>query len=191
MVTKQQQLEWLVSKIVKWPADGAKIPVSIDDAGNPKFYMPWDAFAPWDVMRVDFTHEEWRQERDKMQKKAEQVAQPAQPAQDSSWHERGELPPVGCECQFFSDGYDAEWFDWCIFHGKATCGGLIIEHHHRTSPSRVTVELFDPLSTNFRPLRTEREKAIDELIVLVGDIEKYPTRRDAIVGIIDAGYRKK
>ena len=47
------------------------------------------------------------------------------------------------------------------------------------------------LDVEFRPLRTEREKAIDELNALVGDIEKYPTWRDAIAGIIDAGYRKQ
>ena len=42
----------------------------------------------------------------------------------------------------------------------------------------------------FRPLCTEREKAIEELNTLVGDIEKYPTWRDAIAAIYDAGYRK-
>lgn len=82
----------------------------------------------------------------------------------SDWHKNGELPPVGEVCQFFSEGYDDDWFDWCIFRGAATCGGFIIEHHHRTSPNRTTVTLFDPSSTKFRPIRTERERAIDEMV---------------------------
>ena len=113
-----------------------------------------------------------------------------QKQQDNSWFERGELPPVGCECQFFSDGYDGEWFDWCIFRGLATCGGLIIEHHHRTSPSRVTVALFDPSSTKFRPLRTEREKAIDEMIAAIDHI-KEGNFQTFIGALYDAGYRKQ
>ena len=113
--------------------------------------------------------------------------QPPKPAQDNSWHERGELPPFGCECQFFSDGYDNEWFDWCIFHGLATCGGLIIEHHHRTSPSRVTVDLFGPASTKFRPLSTEREKAIDAACKAIGDVRGG---RLIIERLYDAGMLK-
>ena len=68
-------------------------------------------------------------------------------------NERSErfMPKVGDVCQFFSDGYDDNWFEWCIYHGTATCGGLIIEHHHRTSPSMVTVLLFDPALTIFKP----------------------------------------
>ena len=69
MVTKQQQLEWLANKITKWPEDMGVISVSVDNIGNPKFLERWD--KDW----IDFTFEEWQQERDKMQK---------QPAQDNS-----------------------------------------------------------------------------------------------------------
>ena len=148
-------------------------------------YVVWnlDADRPDCADSLNSEFRPVRTEREKMQKQA------AQPAQDNSWHERGELPPVGCECQFFSDGYDAEWFDWCIFHGLATCGGLIIEHHHRTSPSRVTVELFDPLSTEFRPLRTEREKAIDEMADLIAK-SVFGSAKCQAEKLYDAGYRK-
>jgi hypothetical protein len=50
---------------------------------------------------------------------------------------------------------------------------------------------------DFRPIRTpeqiaaeEREKAIDAMNKLVGDIEKIPTWRDALAALYDAGYRK-
>jgi len=183
MVTKQQQLEWLVSKIVKWPADGAKIPVSIDDAGNPKFYMPWDAFAPWDVMRVDFTREEWQQERDKMQKKAERVAQPAP---GRSWHERGELPPVGCECEILGAfGHYQEWFPCKII---AEHSGSVFAANER---SWINVKHGE---RQFRPLRTEREKAIDAVIDIIC-AGGYFTRRDGAAReiaerIYDAGMLK-
>ena len=112
----------------------------------------------------------------------------SKPEIDNSWYERGELPPVGCECRFFSDGYDKNWFDWCIFHGLATCGGLIVEHHHKTSPSRVTVCLFNPRTTKFRPLCTEREKAIDEMGATLRN--RGSVISDVILGeLYDAGFR--
>ena len=90
-VTKQQQLEWLVNKITKWPEDMGVISVSVDNLGNPGFREHWN--REW----IDFTFEEWQQERDKMQKQSAQQVQSAQPAPDNSWHDRGELPPLPAE----------------------------------------------------------------------------------------------
>lgn len=120
------------------------------------------------------------------------VIEPVEPViigdTDHSWYERGEFPSVGCECQFFSDGYDENWFDWCIFHGLASCGGLIVEHHHRTSPSRVTVCLFDPRTTKFRPLRTERQKAIENMVKILKRFDCSP--HEIAEAMVDAGYHK-
>ena len=105
--------------------------------------------------------------------------------QDNGWFERGELPPVGCVCQFFSGGYDSDWFDWCIFHGLASCGGFIIEHHHRTSPEMVTVGLFNPSLTKFRPIRTER----DVLIEMLADMDGSPATAGKVAdAILAAGF---
>ena len=104
----------------------------------------------------------------------------SKPEVDNSWYERGEFPPfntaiewdpwgngVWVETKILADIGDGE-FVMIVKGAKAIVG----------------------MPANFRPLRTEREKAIDELNALVGDIEKYPTWRDAITGIIDAGYHK-
>ena len=76
MVTKQQQLEWLSRKYKTWPEQGATyLCLSIAEVG--KFAV---------VNSHVITRKEWQQEREKMSSK---------PEVDNSWHERGELPPVG------------------------------------------------------------------------------------------------
>ena len=166
MVTKLQQLKWLAKRFDSLPFGSDSIVMSDEVLG----YLGHEH---------KITNQELKQERDKMSSK---------PEVDNSWYERGELPPVGCECRFFSDGYDENWFDWCIFHGLATCGGLIVEHHHKTSPSRVTVCLFNPRTTKFRPLCTKREKEIDEMGATLRN--RGSAISDVILGeLYDAGFR--
>lgn len=190
-VTKQQQLEWLASKIVKWPAYGEKIPVSVDDAGNPKFYMPWD------TMRVDCTREEWQRERDKMSKTpdvtisnqtsatitATQVggSEMTITAQDNSWHERGELPPVGAICEMIDD--KNTWLECeIVSHKNGFCIGWI---------SSINAPFYTDDKSDFRPLRTEREKAIDEMMSLVMDgLMSHEMANELVIKLHDAGYCK-
>ena len=114
------------------------------------------------------TRQEWQQERDKMQKRNE-------------YEERGELPPVGVPVELWVGGSFAYN---CEFITKR-------KHHYVVwNLDADRPDASDYMNSEFRPLRTEREKAIDELNNMVGDIEKYPTWRDAIAGIIDAGYHK-
>ena len=113
-----------------------------------------------------------------MQKKVEQVVQPTQ---DNSWYEREELPPVGYECEAIRNG---EWVTVEVLR-------------HRVNNAEMNVAaVMDCTSFNvfwsadFRPLHTEREKAIEHMNELVGNIEEYPTWRDAMATFYDAGYRK-
>ena len=188
-VTKQQQLEWLASKIVKWPAYGEKIPVSVDDAGNPKFYMPWD------TMRVDCTREEWQQERDKMSKTPDVTisnqtsatitatqagdGEMIITAQDNSWHERGELPPVGFWCEVKTKTFNG-WMK-CFVVGKSSRGDTVIECDD-------CAFIIDS-SYEFRPLRTEREKAIDEMADLIAK-SVFGSAKCQAERLYDSGYRK-
>ena len=117
-----------------------------------------------------------------MQKKAQQAAQPAQ---DNSWHERGELPPVGVVCLghitsedkwvetevvAHRDGYVLGWCsaEKCGYHGNE--------------------------NSDFRPLRTEPEKAIDEMVSVILDYDGYmitsATAELVARQLYDAGYRK-
>ena len=99
-----------------------------------------------------------------MQKKAEYVAQPTQPVQDNSWHERGELPPVGVVCLghitsedkwvetevvAHRDGYVLGWCsaEKCGYHGNE--------------------------NSDFRPICTEPEKAIDEMVKAANLKDEY------------------
>ena len=165
MVTKQQQLEWLAGKYEKWPVSDEYVVMSGYDIGlfGGCYYI---------------TKEEWQQERDKMQKKVEQVVQPTQ---DNSWYEREELPPVGYECEAIRND---EWVAVEVLRHRVNN----VEMNVAAVMDCTSFNVF--WSADFRPLRTKREKAIDEMNELVGDIEKYPTWRDAMAALYDAGYRK-
>lgn len=103
------------------------------------------------------------------------------PEDSNAWHDRGELPPVGSECSAMCYG---EWVTVEVLRHRVNNVGMNIAAVMNCTSFNVF------WATDFRPLRTEREKAIDALNALVGDIEKYPTWRDAIAAIYDAGYRK-
>ena len=78
MITKQQKLEWLANNLEKWKS-GYDYAV-VEKATDGYLYVRWPS-----VCTSGITKKEWRQERDKMQKKVEQVVQPTQ---DNSWYER-------------------------------------------------------------------------------------------------------
>lgn len=124
-----------------------------------------------------FTSIEDNQEQD--------VAPQQEMKQDSGWFELGELPPVGTVCEY-TLGANAPWYQCEIkyvirgsgvvmkripYGGEQYCGLL-----HRNAVS-------------FRPIRTEREAAIEEMCNAAG--------LDGLVfGLVagrlyDAGYRKE
>ena len=168
-VTKQQQLEWLAEKYKSWPEQGAtSLGLSVSEIG--KFAI---------VNSYVITRKEWQQERDKMQKQAEQ------PSQDSSWHDRGELPPVGCECSAVCDG---QWVTVEVLRHRVNNAGMNVA----AVMSCASFNVF--WATDFRPLRTEREKAIDEIVnALIGGDDRSAIQSAAVHTaelIYDAGYRK-
>ena len=161
MVTKQQQLEWLANKYKTWPEPGAEsIGLCVAEIGK---------FAT--VNSHVITRQEWQQERDKMSSK---------PEVDSSWHERGELPPVGVPVELWFGGvfvYNCEFIAirgntyvvWDLDDDKPDCP--------------------DRMNSQFRPIRTEREKAIDEMVSIIkGSAFQDPEFTASI--LYDAGYRK-
>ena len=127
--------------------------------------------------------------RDTLEKRPESATKEGQnemtiTTQDNSWHERGELPPVGTECEFNHPEF------------KRFVGCLVVGHHRHEAvcaPSGGNyfgggASQFRPL-IQLRPLRTEREKAIDaacEAIGGVGDDELL-----VIEKLYDAGMLKQ
>lgn len=98
----------------------------------------------------------------------------------TGWDGTG-LPPVGCECEvLFTDDDFPEWYTFKIVfigdvHTVAIVGGEEISY---------AIERLNDSSVQFRPLRTETERAIDEMVRLSG------VSIGAAKILYDAGYRK-
>ena len=113
----------------------------------------------------------------------------SKPEVTNSWHERGELPPVGCECYIRHSCWNSEKYE------KVTVAAITNEY---VIVKYATFEQHYMLKDiSFRPLRTEREKAIDEIAASIGAQFKFEgydlhTRiiRSLSEFIYDAGYRK-
>lgn len=119
-------------------------------------------------------------------------------ARPTQWTGEG-LPPVGTVCEFKSVGHHSDLeYQWCIYHGRMSCGGYIVEYHHQTSPDMTTCAPFDPGLTYFRPIRTPEQIAADDREAAVqAAIEATYTlgisdvsKRILIERLYDAGYRK-
>lgn len=185
MVTKQEQLEWLAKKIKDWPVSfGEFVVASSTDIGE------WILSKNQFEFPYAITRDEWQQERNKMQK------------QNSSWHERGELPPVGCKCEFVmledADFYRGKY----KLPDNGDVVNVVAHHHFYETGKDVAVFVWydgesgrSATGTNvlFRPLRTEREKAIDEMAAILVGCEKYAITQNVATAaselLYDAGCR--
>ena len=105
--------------------------------------------------------------------------------QDNKWFERGELPPIGEVCEAYID-YPPLWIETEIVAHKdgfaiGWCNSVMKGCH-------------GDKAHEFRPLRTEREKAIDEMVCEFIDHHGDPKGGERYLGIAaklyDAGYRK-
>ena len=170
MVTKQQQLEWLAKKYCIWPVlDGAPIRMSSVAIGEVN-----NGLGVAHHIRMD----EWQQERDKMSSK---------PEVDNSWYERGELPPVGCECEMKHTCWDEFQHVFVLAITKE----YVIVSDHSTPAIEQHYHLRE---MTFRPLSTERKKAIEEIASYFCDADGCqvtPCVADIIsTRLYDVGYRK-
>lgn len=112
------------------------------------------------------------------------------PEVDDSWRKRGEFPPVGCECE-------VKHKCWSGFE-RVTVVAITKEYAIVEDDSVVAREQHYHLhDMTFRPLRNERERAIDSLAASIGAKFKFEgydlhTRitRSLSEFIYDAGYRK-
>lgn len=166
-VTKQQQLEWLAKEFDVWPGFGG-VPIRMSSVATGEVN---NGLGVAHHIRT----EEWKQERDKMQKESAQLAQ------DNSWHERGELPPVGCECEVFVSDENK----WMHYEVIAIRDGHVLGWCRESSCGFQSNE-----KSEFRPLRTEREKAIEEISTLVRDgLVSHEMAKEFAVKMHDAGLK--
>lgn len=109
-------------------------------------------------------------------RKYEKMKEPGKPV----WDGEG-LPPVGCECEMrYRHALNAEWvFFRCVAVDCEVAFGWAGKE-----PVTLPKDNFE-----FRPIRTERDKAIEEMRKLVTNYNKTDVIH-AIEQLYDAGYRK-
>lgn len=95
-------------------------------------------------------------------------------ALSTAWSDRW-LPSAGCECEY---QYKVHGSEWCSFECVAIDGNAAFGWSNNT-PTALQLN-----THNFRPLRTEAERAIDEMVRLSG------VSIGAAKILYDAGYRK-
>lgn len=186
MVTKQQQLDWLAKHIEKWKS-GHTYTV-VEESTDGSLYVRWPT-----ICTSGITKKEWRQEREKMQKQHDfdigsnlkvSVAATSngfgEMKINTLWYEREELPPIGVPVEL--------WFGATFAYNCE----LIASRGHNYIVWNLDADrpdCADHLNTTFRPLRTEREKAIEEMSRLMHEHDSVIN--DITLGALyDAGYRK-
>ena len=169
-VTRQQQLEYAAKHIEKWKS-GYDFAV-VEKTTDGHLCVRWPS-----ICTSGITKKEWQQERDKMYK---------QSTQDNSWHERGELPPCGVPVELWFGGSFAYNCEFIVMRGNT----YVLWNLDADRPDAA-----DYMNSEFRPLRTEREKAIEEMIgILKAKFDRSGIDGIAVADIVDelyaAGYRK-
>ena len=163
MVTKQEQLEWLANNLEKWKS-GYDYAV-VEKAADGYLYVRWPS-----VCASGITKKEWQQERDKIKVK---------PEVDDSWFTYCKLPPCGVPVELWFGGTFAYNCEFIAMRGN----NYVVWNLDADKPACA-----DSLNSQFRPLRTEREKAIDEMDAALRN--RGSAISDVILGeLYDAGFR--
>ena len=104
----------------------------------------------------------------------------SKPVVDNSWHERGELPPAGVPVELWWGGSFA-----------FNCEFITRRRHHYVmwNLDADRPDAADYMNSEFRPVRTEREKAIDEMADLIAK-SVFGSAKCQAEKLYDAGYRK-
>ena len=163
-VTKQQQLEFAAKHIENWKSGYDYAVVERDADGY--LYVKWPS-----VCNSGITKKEWQQERDKMSSKQEV---------DDSWFTYCKLPPCGIPIELWFGGSFAYNCEFIAMRGNT----YVVWNLDADKP-----DCADSLNSEFRPLRTEREKAIDEMADLIAK-SVFGSAKCQAEKLYDAGYRK-
>lgn len=175
------------AKFMAQDSDGAWMAFESEPAAK---YHVWSAMRGWcgyaregrDRCRGEVLGD-WRDTLEKRQEQNElepfvsvEDSQEKEMKRDNGWFERGELPPVGCECEILGAfGHYQEWFECKII---AEHNGSVFAANER---SWMNVRKGE---RQFRPLRTERD-------VLIEIIKKTDDTDDRIAdAILAAGFKR-
>lgn len=96
-----------------------------------------------------------------------------------NWHKNGELPPVGEVCEWLE--CSQTWWQ------TVTVAGYYLNAAWLVPKGKEPITVYNP--TGFRPLRTEREKAIDEMVDCLGS--RWANCEEIAAHLYENGYRKE
>ena len=105
-----------------------------------------------------YQHELLRSRNNKRRMAAGAKQMSSKPEVDNSWHEYGELPPVGVPVELWVGGSFAYNCEFITRRGH---------HYVMWNLDADIPDTSDYMNSEFRPLRTEREKAIDDACAAV------------------------
>ena len=104
----------------------------------------------------------------------------SKPEIDDSWFTYCKLPPCGIPIELWFGGSFAYNCEFIAMRGNT----YVVWNLDADKP-----DCADSLNSEFRPLRTEREKAVDEMLLAIDHI-KEGNFETFIGALYDAGYRK-
>ena len=102
------------------------------------------------------------------------------PEDDNSWFTYCKLPPCGIPIELWFGGSFAYNCEFIAMRGNT----YVVWNLDADKP-----DCADSLNSEFRPLRTEREKAIDEMADLISK-SVFGSAKCQTEKLYDAGYRK-
>lgn len=183
---------WFWIEIKPNPHDGEDKVWDIDESGANAWAGRGSVLGDW---------------RDTLERRPEPVKQftSIEDNQDGSmsnktdWFERGELPPIGEVCEF-DPGNGADNFSNDELKASGHSVQIVAHTKYNLSTGNVAVFKWDfddccGVSTGaascFRPLPTERDKAISEMVAIMnGETAGLVLFGDAAAKLYDAGYRR-
>ena len=166
-MTRVEKLKWLARELEEWKG---RYEFCVVIVGHEDVYVTWPLNCS--PSSSSFTKAEWKAAREELMKTTEPT---------SSWHEHGELPPVGVPVELWFGGAYA--YD-CEFIGKRG-NTYILWNLDADRP-----DAGEDIMCQFHLLRTEREKAIDEIAELIAK-SVYGSAKCQAEKLYDAGYRKE
>ena len=104
----------------------------------------------------------------------------SKPEINNSWLKHGELPPVGVPVELWVGGSFAYNCEFITRRGH---------HYVMWNLDADRPDAADYMNSEFRPLRTEREKAIDEMANLIAK-SVFGSAKCQAEKLYNAGYRK-
>ena len=115
---------------------------------------------------------------------ADAIHQNGKGVEGGDWHKSGELPPVGAFVDVVGDS---------LIYGQGESNCEVIAHVENTAVIRMSYGLGCFESGAIIPARTERDKAIDEMVeVLKSAIQDTKTVHEICASALyNAGYRKE